>query len=68
MILQTVRKTRIEPRTLTGSDCGAPVATTERIRDSGTFEPWLAGDRQTPGGVAKPRDPNANGSFEVSLS
>jgi len=68
MIRPTVRKTRTESRTLTRSDCGAAVAVTERIRDSGTFEPWLVGDRQMPGGVAKPRDPNANGSFEVSLS
>ena len=32
------------------------------------FEPWLAGDRQKAGRVAKPRYPIANGSFEVSLS
>ena len=49
-------------------DCGAPVAKTKGIGRSGTCEPWLAGDRQTPGGVAKPRNPNENGSFQVSLS
>jgi hypothetical protein len=35
---------------------------------SGTFEPWLAGDRQTTDSVAKARNPNEMGAFEVSLS
>ena len=34
---------------------------TNDIGRSEAFEPWLGGDRQKAGGVAKPRDPNANG-------
>ncbi|MEH2523347.1 MULTISPECIES: hypothetical protein [unclassified Bradyrhizobium] len=41
---------------------------TNDIDRSEAFEPWLGGDRQMMGGVAKTRDPNANGLFEVSLS
>jgi hypothetical protein len=34
----------------------------------GTFEPWLAGDRQKTSSVAKARNTNKKGPFEVSLS
>jgi hypothetical protein len=34
----------------------------------GTFEPWLAGDRQKEKRMAKARKPLQRGSFEVSLS
>ena len=34
---------------------------TNDIRRSEAFEPWLGGDRQKAGGVAKPRYPNATG-------
>jgi hypothetical protein len=40
----------------------------EDIGYSGTFEPWLGGDRQRGKRVAKPRDPLKKGSSEVSLS
>ena len=52
-------------------DCGAEVAkmlTGQHLGRFRTFEPWLAGDRQMAGDVAKPRYPNAIGLFEVSLS
>jgi hypothetical protein len=41
---------------------------TNDIGGSEAFEPWLGGDRQKAGSVAKPCIPNANGLFEVSLS
>jgi hypothetical protein len=34
---------------------------TNDIRRSEAFEPWLGGDRQKAGRVAKPCNPNANG-------
>jgi len=40
----------------------------KRIGRSGTFEPWLAGDRQKTSSVAKARNTNKKGPFEVSLS
>jgi len=40
----------------------------EEIDHSGTFEPWLAGDRQSESSVAKARNPCKGGFFEVSLS
>jgi hypothetical protein len=64
MIQLTVHKTSTEVRILTA----AIAALQWRASRSGTFEPWLAGDRQMPGGVAKPHCPEANGLFEVSLS
>jgi hypothetical protein len=42
------------------SDCGAPVSDVKKLRNNGysrTFEPLLAGDRQSEGRVAKPRKP-----------
>jgi hypothetical protein len=52
------------------SDCGAPVSEAKRLRNNGysrTFEPLLAGDRQSEGRVAKARNPSIKRAFEVSL-
>jgi hypothetical protein len=38
------------------------------ICHSGTFEPWLGGDRQTQKRMAKARHPLQTRVFEVSLS
>jgi hypothetical protein len=52
-------------------DCGAAMARAAKAKGqvpSGTFEPWLAGDRQNTESVAKARNPNVKGAFQVSLS
>jgi hypothetical protein len=52
-------------------DCGAAMARAAKAMGqvpSGTFEPWLAGDRQNTESVAKARNPNVKGAFQVSLS
>jgi len=52
-------------------ECGAAVSETikaQDISDSRTFEPLLAGDRQTEGCVAKARNASKWGPLEVSLS
>jgi hypothetical protein len=53
------------------SDCGARVSKPKRRKAAlsyGTFEPWLAGDRQKEKRVAKARYPLKSVRFEVSLS
>jgi hypothetical protein len=52
-------------------ECGAPVSETKKAQDisySRTFEPLLAGDRQTARCVAKARYALKWGPLEVSLS
>ena len=42
--------------------CGSAAAALLGLeRAAGTFEPWLAGDRQTSDSVAKARNPEQNG-------
>jgi hypothetical protein len=45
-----------------------PDKSVEDFRYFGTFEPWLAGDRQKEKRVAKARNALQRGPFEVSLS
>jgi hypothetical protein len=45
-----------------------PDKSIEDFSNFGTFEPWLAGDRQKEKRVAKARNPLQRGAFEVSLS
>ena len=54
-------------RAETTRNCGAAVAAHGAdATEPGTFEPWLAGDRQTADSVAKARNPEQKGAFEVS--
>jgi hypothetical protein len=47
---------------------GVPDESVEGFSHSGTFEPWLGGDRQKEKRVAKARNPLQREPFEVSLS
>jgi hypothetical protein len=50
------------------SDCDTPVFEMKNIGDSRTFEPLLAGDRQSEGRMAKARNRLKPEPPEVSLS
>jgi hypothetical protein len=41
----------------------AKIVANQRHHGSERFEPWLGGDRQKAGGVAKMRDPFVNGQL-----